>query len=150
MRGDTVSDGPNSSGLIAPDYKAVFGFDPTVSGLRLQPLCVNELVFAASAFRWQITREIQLRPHPDARADAGAKIVTSTRASHAGLAPLLSDRDVSALIGRARSTLQKDRVDGTGIPYIRLGGLVRYRPADVERYLAELPTLRSTSEADAA
>jgi predicted DNA-binding transcriptional regulator AlpA len=59
---------------------------------------------------------------------------------------LLSDRDVSAITGRARSTLQKDRVAGTGIPFVRLGSLVRYRATDVERYLAELPTRFSTSE----
>lgn len=62
---------------------------------------------------------------------------------------LLSDKDVSALTGRARSTLQKDRVSGAGIPFVRLGGLVRYRLTDVERHLAELPTRRSTSEVDA-
>jgi predicted DNA-binding transcriptional regulator AlpA len=61
---------------------------------------------------------------------------------------LLSDKDVAQLTGRARSTLQKDRVAGTGIPFIRLGGLVRYRAADVEAYLAALPTLHSTSDAD--
>jgi hypothetical protein len=63
---------------------------------------------------------------------------------------LLSDRDLERLKIRARSTAQKDRVAGTGIPFIRIGRLVRYRPEDVERYLNELPTLRSTSEGDAA
>ena len=59
---------------------------------------------------------------------------------------LLSDRDVEKITGRARSTLQKDRVTGTGIPFIRLGRLVRYRQSDVTDYLAALPSLRSTSE----
>ena len=62
------------------------------------------------------------------------------------LDPLLSDRDVEKITGRARSTLQKDRVTGTGIPFIRLGRLVRYRQSDVTDYLAALPSLRSTSE----
>ncbi len=61
---------------------------------------------------------------------------------------LLSDRDVAEITGRARSTLQKDRVTGASIPFVRIGNLVRYRPTDVERYLAELQTRRSTSEAD--
>src|SRR4051794_30917074 len=61
--------------------------------------------------------------------------------------PLLSDRDVERLTGRARSTLQKDRVSGTGIPFVRIGRLVRYRQSDVTAYFAELPSLRSTSEA---
>jgi len=63
---------------------------------------------------------------------------------------LLSDRDVEKLTGRARSTLQKDRVSGNGIPFIRLGRLVRYRPSDVTAYLDALPRHCSTSEADAA
>jgi hypothetical protein len=66
------------------------------------------------------------------------------------LAPLLSETDVARLTGRARSTLQKDAVAGNGIPFVRIGCLVRYRPADVAAYLAALPACRSTSEADAA
>jgi predicted DNA-binding transcriptional regulator AlpA len=63
---------------------------------------------------------------------------------------LLSDREVAQLIGRARSTLQKDRVSGTGIPYIYVGRQVRYRESDVVAYLAALPARRSTSEAHEA
>jgi hypothetical protein len=66
------------------------------------------------------------------------------------LDPLLSEIDVARIIGRARSTLQKDRVAGTGIPFVRIGRLVRYRTADVVAYLAALPGRRSTAEADAA
>jgi hypothetical protein len=62
------------------------------------------------------------------------------------LNPLLSDRDVERATGRARSTLQKDRVAGTGIPFVRLGRLVRYRQSDVTAFLDALPTCRSTSE----
>jgi predicted DNA-binding transcriptional regulator AlpA len=59
---------------------------------------------------------------------------------------LLSDREVERITGRARSTLQKDRVAGRGIPFVRLGRLVRYRESDVERHNANLRTYRSTSE----
>jgi len=61
---------------------------------------------------------------------------------------LIDDRELSRRIGRARSTLQKDRVVGRGVPYVRVGSLVRYRESDVEAYLASLPTRRSTSEQD--
>jgi len=61
-------------------------------------------------------------------------------------ARLLTDHDVARITGRARSSLQKDRVHGGGIPFVRLGRLVRYRPADVEAWLAALPSLSSTSE----
>jgi hypothetical protein len=40
------------------------------------------------------------------------------------LDPLLSDQELSRVTGRAVSTLQKDRVAGRGIPFIRLGRLV--------------------------
>ena len=59
---------------------------------------------------------------------------------------LLSDRDVEKITGRARSTLQKDRVSGGGIPFVRIGRLVRYRQSDVTAFLAALPSCRSTSE----
>ena len=60
---------------------------------------------------------------------------------------LLDTREVSELIGRAESTLEKDRLVGTGIPFVRIGRLVRYRQTDVIGYLAALPTRHSTSEA---
>jgi hypothetical protein len=62
---------------------------------------------------------------------------------------LLSDFDLEQLKITSRSKAQKDRVAGRGIPFIKIGRLVRYRPADVEKYISDLPTLRSTSEADA-
>jgi predicted DNA-binding transcriptional regulator AlpA len=64
------------------------------------------------------------------------------------LDPLLSDCDVERITGRARSTLQKDRVTGVGIPFVRLGRLVRYRQSDVAAFLDALPSRRSTSEPD--
>jgi hypothetical protein len=59
---------------------------------------------------------------------------------------LLSDHDVEKITGRARSTLQKDRLAGTGIPFVRIGRLVRYRQSDVAAFLDTLPSRRSTSE----
>ncbi len=65
---------------------------------------------------------------------------------------LLTDSDVARLTGRARKTLQKDRLRGGDgcIPFIRLGRLVRYRQSDVAEFIARRPTLRSTSDAGAA
>ena len=64
--------------------------------------------------------------------------------------PLLSDKDVERITGRARSTLQKDRLVGRGIRFVRIGRLVRYRQSDVATYLDALPTRRSTSESATA
>jgi predicted DNA-binding transcriptional regulator AlpA len=61
---------------------------------------------------------------------------------------LLSEREVAKIIGRAVSTLQKDRVAGIGIPFVRIGRLVRYRESVVDAYITGLPARRSTSEAD--
>ena len=58
---------------------------------------------------------------------------------------LLTDRDVARLTKRARATLQKDRLRGGGIPFIRLGRLVRYRQSDVSAFVAAQPALHSTS-----
>ena len=63
---------------------------------------------------------------------------------------LLDDREVSEITGRARSTLQKDRLAGSGIPFVRLGRLVRYRQSDINAFLASLPSLHSTSESPEA
>jgi predicted DNA-binding transcriptional regulator AlpA len=66
--------------------------------------------------------------------------------------PLLTDADVARLTGRARKTLQKDRLRGgdDSIPFIRLGRLVRYRQSDVAEFIARRPTLRSTSDVGVA
>jgi predicted DNA-binding transcriptional regulator AlpA len=65
---------------------------------------------------------------------------------------LLTDEDVARLTGRARKTLQKDRLRGGDdcIPFIRLGRLVRYRQSDVVEFIARRPTFRSTSESTAS
>jgi predicted DNA-binding transcriptional regulator AlpA len=59
---------------------------------------------------------------------------------------LLSDRDLARVIGRSRSSIQKDRLKGGSVPFVRIGRLVRYRLADVEAWLAARPTLNSTSD----
>jgi predicted DNA-binding transcriptional regulator AlpA len=72
---------------------------------------------------------------------------TGTLARHekAFLDPLLTVAQVSEIIGRSVSTLEKDRLEGNGPPYVKMGRLVRYRPADVRAYLAER-VRRSTSD----
>jgi len=50
------------------------------------------------------------------------------------LQPLLDERAVAAITSRA-VRIQKDRISGNGIPFIRLGRSIRYRQADVEAWL---------------
>ena len=64
---------------------------------------------------------------------------------------LLSDHDLERLTGRKRSSWQKDRVKGVGIPFIRVGPrLVRYRQADVDQWLAERRTQNTSGRGSEA
>jgi len=58
---------------------------------------------------------------------------------------LLTEAQVSEILGRGVPRLQKDRVAGTGPQFIKMGRLVRYRPSDVQAWLAER-VRQSTSE----
>jgi predicted DNA-binding transcriptional regulator AlpA len=64
------------------------------------------------------------------------------------LEPLFDDVQVAKLTGRKVPTLQKDRVAGTGPRFVKMGRLVRYRPSDVQAWLAER-VRQSTSESAA-
>ncbi len=59
---------------------------------------------------------------------------------------LLTEHEVSRVIGRAVSTLQKDRVEGRGVPFVRVGRLVRYRESDVQAYIEGLVTRLTTGD----
>lgn len=48
---------------------------------------------------------------------------------------LLSPEDVSELIGIPETTLAQWRYRKQGMPYLRIGRLVRYDEADVDAYL---------------
>jgi hypothetical protein len=60
---------------------------------------------------------------------------------------LLSELDLSRMTCRSRSALQKDRLKGDGVPFIKIGRLVRYRRSDYHTWLATRPTFQSTSDA---
>ncbi len=48
-------------------------------------------------------------------------------------------------VGLSESTLEKARVYGSGPSYVKLGRAVRYRPADLDRWL-DARVISSTSE----
>lgn len=48
--------------------------------------------------------------------------------------PLMDEKEAANLIGKSVSALQKDRFYGRGLPFIKLGRAVRYRPEDVAEY----------------
>ena len=50
--------------------------------------------------------------------------------------PLLEEEGAAPFLGWSVSTLQKKRVAGDGPPYVKMGRSVRYRPEDLEAYVA--------------
>lgn len=50
--------------------------------------------------------------------------------------PLLEEEAAAPLIGWSVSTLQKKRVAGDGPPFVKMGRSVRYRPEDLEAFVA--------------
>ena len=58
---------------------------------------------------------------------------------------LLDQARLAKLLDCSTRTLERQRVEGTGIPFCRVGRLVRYRLLDVSEYL-EAQRRRSTSD----
>ena len=63
--------------------------------------------------------------------------------------PLLDEEAAALLVGMTVSTLQKKRVAGNGPRYVKMGRIVRYRPDDLESFVAER-VVTSTSHKAAA
>lgn len=63
------------------------------------------------------------------------------------MAPLWNEKQCADYRACAVSSVQKERVRGDGPPFLKLGRLVRYRPEDVQDWLAR-HLVRSTSEAE--
>ncbi len=51
------------------------------------------------------------------------------------LQKLLTEQEVASLTGISKPTLRRWRRLGSGPPFLRLGGLVRYDPAELRRWL---------------
>tara|TARA_B100000315_G_C14439695_1_gene524123 strand:- start:591 stop:797 length:207 start_codon:yes stop_codon:yes gene_type:complete len=48
---------------------------------------------------------------------------------------LLSEKEVQEIYKLNARTLQRDRVLGKGIPYVKIGRRVRYKRSDIEKYI---------------
>ncbi|HEV7911389.1 MAG TPA: helix-turn-helix domain-containing protein [Methylocella sp.] len=51
------------------------------------------------------------------------------------LETLIDEIELAKVLGRPVPTLQKDRHARKGLPYIKIGRHVRYRPSDVKAWL---------------
>jgi predicted DNA-binding transcriptional regulator AlpA len=60
--------------------------------------------------------------------------------------PLLNQKQVAQLSGLSESSLEKFRMSGDGPRFVRIGRAVRYRPADVRKWLDGLRAVRTTHE----
>ena len=50
--------------------------------------------------------------------------------------PLLNDKEAAVVLGVGLSTLQRWRVTCDGPPFVKMGRTVRYRPEDIDQYVA--------------
>jgi len=48
---------------------------------------------------------------------------------------LLTARETARLLRCSLRTLDRERADGRGCPFVRIGGRIRYRRADVEAFV---------------
>ena len=56
-------------------------------------------------------------------------------ADHRGLESLLTEQDYARITKRSVASVRRDRLLRQGCPYVKLGALVRYRPADVRAHI---------------
>lgn len=53
-----------------------------------------------------------------------------------GMTELLTALETAQLLRCSLRTLDRERSDGRGCPFVRIGGRIRYRRADVEAFIA--------------
>ena len=58
-----------------------------------------------------------------------------------------SQETVAAIRNCSRATVERDRWAGTGIPFVKMGRLVRYRKAEIAAWLEQQPAYQSTTQA---
>jgi hypothetical protein len=60
---------------------------------------------------------------------------------------LFSQETVAAILGCSAATLERDRWHGSGIPFIKVGRMVRYRKLDIRSWLDGQLVFQSTTQA---
>jgi hypothetical protein len=59
---------------------------------------------------------------------------------------LFSQETVAAIRGCSLATMERDRWIGTGVPFIKMGHLVRYKKSVIREWLNQHVSLQSTSQ----
>ena len=58
---------------------------------------------------------------------------------------LFNQETVAAIRNCSLATIERDRWAGTGIPFIKMGRIVRYKKSDIHTWLGRHHTLKSTT-----
>lgn len=58
---------------------------------------------------------------------------------------ILNTREAAAYVRLGKPTMERFRISGSGPVFVKLGGAVRYRKADLDNWI-EARRIRSTSE----
>jgi len=66
---------------------------------------------------------------------------------HAPEDSLFAQATVAAFRNCSIATVEHDRWAGTGVPFIKMGRLVRYRKYDIKKWLMQFQAMHSTTEA---
>jgi len=59
---------------------------------------------------------------------------------------LFSQETLAAIRDCSLATLERDRWAGTGVPFVKMGRLVRYRKSDIRAWLEQHESVSSTSK----
>lgn len=59
---------------------------------------------------------------------------------------LFTQETIAAIRNCSLATIERDRWVGIGVPFIKMGHLVRYRKSDIRNWLEQQKTVKSTSE----
>ncbi len=62
--------------------------------------------------------------------------------------PLLIEKQAASYLRRSISSLRRDRKNGTGPGFVRIGRSVRYLQSELDRYILVCGTIARTSEVD--
>ena len=69
-----------------------------------------------------------------------------TEYEHAPDSTLFAQETVAAILNCSLATIERDRWIGNGIPFIKIGRMVRYRKSDISLWLESHRACHSTTE----
>ena len=104
-------------------------------GLPYVKICGGQVLYALADVEDKLSKKGSktVGRKEDSRQRGHATVIKGI--TFAGNDDFLTEVQLSAILRRATSTLQKDRFYGRGVPYIKIGQQVRYRVEDLMEYM---------------